>query len=204
MPSKIIIYIIIAAVVTTLGAAVYFMVFTGAFRFASETAEPKSRAVLPKLIPDEKEPELPITAEPVIEISIEPAISNLPPEPKISPPPTKPAPKIVPEDTKPKPKPKLHVVFVKDDHFDPRIITINIGDTVRWINNGTKLYWPSADPHPTHSALPEFDPLADLSPGESYDFTFTQVGVIPYHDHTQAVIDDVATITGTVVILAPQ
>jgi len=202
MPSKIIIYIIISAVVTALmGIAVYFMLFTDVNRFLGEKSEPESRTVLPKPVLIKEEPELPITSVPVSEVpTTEPATSTPLPEPKISPPPTELTPKIVPGET----KPRLHTVSVRDNHFDPRVVTITVGDTVRWINNGTKLYWPSADPHPTHSALPEFDPLADLSPGESYAFTFTQVGAVPYHDHTQAIIDDVATITGTVVVLAPQ
>ena len=122
------------------------------------------------------------------------------PEPKEEIPPPKPEPVVPPQPA----KPKLHTVSVGDDYFDPRVININAGDTVRWVNNGTKLHWPSADPHPTHSALPEFDPLSDLSPGENYAFTFTQVGAVPYHDHTQAIIEDVATVTGLVIVSAPK
>jgi len=203
MPSKIIIYIIVAAVVTALiGIVVYFMLFTDANRFVGEKSEPESRAVLPKQVPTKGEPELPITSVPVSEVptTTESVTATPAQKPKVLPPPVEPAPEIVPEKT----KPRLHTVSVRDNHFDPRVVTITVGDTVLWINNGVKLYWPSADPHPTHSALPEFDPLADLSPGESYTFTFTQVGAVPYHDHTQAIIDDVATITGTVIVLAPK
>ena len=212
MAQKTTLYILVAsASIVIAAAAVYFTVFGGTVPFIDNKSEPTS--VLPNPLDVPTQPEI-----------VPPEAGLEPPESEIIPPAPKEEPKA-PADTKPKekepvrespvpvapeepqissPKPKLHIVFVEDGVFIPKNLTITVGDTIRWINNDTKLRWPSADPHPTHSALPEFDPLADLAPGESYSLTFTEVGVVPYHDHTQAIIDDVATITGTIIVLPPK
>ena len=212
MAQKTTLYIFAAsAAIVIAAAAVYFTVFGGTVPFINNKSE--SSAVLPELLDVPTQPEI-----------VPPEAGLEPPESEIIPPAPKEEPKA-PADTKPKekepvqespvpvaqdvpqissPKPKLHIVFVEDGVFIPKNLTITVGDTIRWINNDTKLRWPSADPHPTHSALPEFDPLADLAPGESYSLTFTEIGVVPYHDHTQAIIDDVATITGTIIVLPPK
>ena len=102
---------------------------------------------------------------------------------------------------KPEPQPMVHLVSIEANVFIPNLITIKVGDTVRWVNNDTKLHWPASDPHPTHTGVYDLDPLADLSPGEAFSYTFTQEGAFGYHDHTQAVIKDKATITGVVRVL---
>ena len=218
MAQKTTLYILVAsASIVIAAAAVYFTVFGGAVPFINNKSEPA--AVLPKPLDVAEKTRLPVQPE-----IVPPEAELEPPESEIIPPAPKEEPKS-PADTKPKekepvqefpvpvapeepqissPKPKLHIVFVEDGVFIPKNLTITVGDTIRWINNDTKLRWPSADPHPTHSALPEFDPLADLAPGENYSFTFTEVGVVPYHDHTQAIIEDIATITGTIIVLPPK
>lgn len=109
-----------------------------------------------------------------------------------------------PSEPAPKPKTKLttYTVSIGASSFVPQLLTIHAGDKVCWVNNDTQLHWPASDPHPTHTGFPDLDPLADLLPGETFCYTFTQLGVVSYHDHTQAVINDVATITGGVRILA--
>ncbi len=68
-------------------------------------------------------------------------------------------------------------VSIVDFAFSPAAITINVGDTVRWTNNG-------AAPHTTTSGT---TPTPDgkwaspaLSSGQTFSFTFTQAGVFPY------------------------
>ena len=70
--------------------------------------------------------------------------------------------------------------------FYPATVTIRTGDTVRWVNNDTEIRWPASDPHPTHTNLPGFDPKGPLQPGETYAYTFVQIGTISYHDHKDA------------------
>jgi plastocyanin len=96
---------------------------------------------------------------------------------------------------------KTHIVSIESSGFTPKLITITVGDTVRWVNNNSKLHWPASDPHPTHTGLSDFDPFADLLPGETFSYTFKTGGAFSYHDHTQAVVEDVATLTGVVRVL---
>ena len=96
---------------------------------------------------------------------------------------------------------RTYIVSIEANGFNPKLVTISVGDTVRWVNNNSKLHWPASDPHPTHTGVPDFDPFADLLPGETFSYTFKKAGAFSYHDHTQAVIDDVATLTGVVRVL---
>lgn len=127
------------------------------------------------------------------------AIPTPSPTPTLIPTPTPtqtPAPQATPTRN-----PKKFFVFIANSHFQPESLEIHVGDTVTWVNKDEdKLHWPASDPHPTHTALSGFDPLGDLSYEESFSYTFTAPGVIPYHDHSAAVIHGVATIKGTVVV----
>lgn len=67
--------------------------------------------------------------------------------------------------------------------FSSVSIEINVGDTVSFVNKGTKNFWPASDPHPTHTDYPEFDAKKNIAPGETYSFTFTKTGVWGYHNH---------------------
>lgn len=116
---------------------------------------------------------------------------TIPPTPPVSP-----APEPAPESG-----PKTHIVSIESNGFNPKLINISVGDKVVWVNNNSKLHWPASDPHPTHTGLPDFDPFADLLPGETFSYTFTNAGAFSYHDHTQAVVEDVATLTGVVRVL---
>jgi plastocyanin len=79
--------------------------------------------------------------------------------------------------------PKTIEVSMVDSGFNPASITINKGDTVKFVNNGTKAIWPASSPHPTHTDYSAFDPKKGIAPGSSWSFTFTQVGKWAYHDH---------------------
>ncbi len=68
-------------------------------------------------------------------------------------------------------------VSIGDFFFAPQSVTVRVGDTVRWTNNG-------AAPHTTTSGT---TPAPDgkwasgiLSSGQSFSFTFTQAGTSPY------------------------
>jgi len=189
MISKTVSYsIIIFAITIFLGSAFYFFAI---FDIESEEKKlggnilPRSTSVLP--VPEEKPESEP---QPV-------------PEPESKPeekPESEPQP--VPE---PEPKPeeisRVYIVSIERGGFNPKLVTIKVGDTIRWVNNNSKLHWPASDPHPTHTGLPDFDPFADLLPGESFSYIFKETGAFSYHDHTQAIIEDIATITGVVRVL---
>jgi plastocyanin len=73
-----------------------------------------------------------------------------------------------------------------NDGFTPSQVTIAKGDTVTFVNNGTKPIWPASAPHPTHTNYPEFDADRGIAPGSSWSFTFTRVGSWGFHDHLNA------------------
>lgn len=82
--------------------------------------------------------------------------------------------------------PQTFVVLIDETGFNPKLLEIKAGDAVRWINTINKPFWPASDPHPTHTGLPGFDALGDIFQGESFQHTFREPGVRPYHNHTQA------------------
>lgn len=74
-------------------------------------------------------------------------------------------------------------VAIDDTGFIPQTVSIAVGTTVVFVNNGQALHWPASDTHPTHEILPAFDAKHGLQTGEKYSYTFGQVGDWPCHDH---------------------
>jgi LPXTG-motif cell wall-anchored protein len=79
-----------------------------------------------------------------------------------------------------------HGVSIADFSFSPSTITINVGDTVVWTNNG-----PSAHTTTSNSGAWDSGVLAD---GASFSHTFNSAASFPYH------CDIHPTMTGTVVV----
>ena len=83
-----------------------------------------------------------------------------------------------------------------DTGFNPQTLTIQKGQTVRFLNQGTGNVWPASNVHPTHSLYPQksasdclgssFDACRALKPGEHYDFAFDVVGTWQCHNHLRA------------------
>jgi plastocyanin len=81
------------------------------------------------------------------------------------------------------PEPQTYTVSMTDTAYAPSTLTVKKGDTVKFVNNGTKPTWPASAPHPTHTDYPAFDPKKAVAVGESWSFTFDKVGTWRYHDH---------------------
>ncbi|MBI2035655.1 MAG: hypothetical protein HYT12_03150 [Candidatus Liptonbacteria bacterium] len=95
---------------------------------------------------------------------------------------------------------KTWVVSFDGTAFTPRELTVKKGDTVTWENDGTQDTWPATAMHPTHTVYPGsdiekcgtsneskmFDACRAVKPGESYSFTFNEVGEWGYHNHLLA------------------
>lgn len=64
-------------------------------------------------------------------------------------------------------------VSMKDFKFDPKTITVNVGDTVNWTNNDAAAHTAQADDGSFNSA--------DLATGKSYSFTFAKAGTFAYY-----------------------
>jgi len=75
-------------------------------------------------------------------------------------------------------------------------VSIKKGNTIKFINNSSKAFWPASDPHPVHTNLAGFDARQGLSQGESYSFTFTQEGNFGYHNHLNPGQSGIITVTG--------
>ncbi len=84
-----------------------------------------------------------------------------------------------------------NVVEITSDGFSPDAITVGVGETVTWINRDTDTHWPASATHPSHTVYPTtggcigstFDACGALGEGESWSFTFDEVGEWKYHDH---------------------
>jgi len=75
------------------------------------------------------------------------------------------------------------VVSMTDEGFTPTAVSLPVGGTVMFVNNGQGLHWPASDVHPTHEILPDFDAKRGLTTGERYSYTFTEPGNWRFHDH---------------------
>ena len=88
------------------------------------------------------------------------------------------------------------VTYTEDGKFVPERLEIVTGDTVTWVNESSYGVWPASNIHPSHEIYPEFDPLGDIPPGESWSFTFTRNGTWRYHNHSYASETGVITSSG--------
>ena len=98
----------------------------------------------------------------------------------------------------PEPLPRGEVtatIVYTDAGYEPKEVTIRVGQAVRWVNNSPGEMWPAAAVHPTHALYPQksdtdclgssFDACRRLQPGEIYEFTFTYEGDWKFHDHVR-------------------
>jgi plastocyanin len=84
------------------------------------------------------------------------------------------------EEDKP---PVTHTVSYTNSCYSPQTLSINKGDTVKFVNNSNLDMQPASDPHPNHTNYPEFDADNGVDPGGSFSFTFTRSGTWGFHEH---------------------
>ncbi|MST04011.1 MAG: hypothetical protein EXS49_00370 [Candidatus Pacebacteria bacterium] len=89
---------------------------------------------------------------------------------------------------------KKTTISMTDNSFSPSSISINKGDIIVFINNGSNAHWPASNTHPTHEIYPEFDPRRPISPGSLWEFKFEKSGSWKMHDHLSP------KITGTITV----
>lgn len=78
-------------------------------------------------------------------------------------------------------RPPESTVWVVNGSFNPSVITVEVGDTVTWINKDIIDRRVASDPHPSSTDLPELV-SEDLGEGDSYSYTFNEAGEYSYHD----------------------
>ena len=89
------------------------------------------------------------------------------------------------------------IIHISEAGFEPKSVTIQVGQTVVFENTGKEAHWPASNIHPTHRAYPGsdiekcgsddekliFDACRGLQSGETYAFIFAMPGTWKYHDH---------------------
>ncbi len=96
------------------------------------------------------------------------------------------------------PAAKTVTVTYSGNGFSPSSVTINKGDTVKFVSTDTPM-WVASASHPSHTVYDGTDrsshcaagytgakPFDQCADGTSYSFTFNQTGTFSYHDHTNA------------------
>lgn len=88
------------------------------------------------------------------------------------------------------------LVTYTDDGFTPETVTIQAGETVRFVNESSRDMWVGSDNHPTHTLYPgsstddclgsSFDQCEGTGSGTFFTFTFTEVGTWGYHNHVRS------------------
>ena len=93
-----------------------------------------------------------------------------------------------------------NIVTYTDSGYTPSIITIKKGEAVVWKNESKNMMWTASAMHPLHKVyqgtdisacgsqtlLPMFDSCAGVPSGQSWSFTFNNVGTWGYHNHLNA------------------
>jgi plastocyanin len=136
----------------------------------SEEPAPTQTTATEQAAPDQAAPAEPAPAAPA------PAPAPASPAPAA---PAPPEPQVLADerDKAPKPKPKAIAaasgsVTIVDFNFSPGTITVNVGDTVTWVNNGPT-------PHSATSSSGAFD-TGIFPEGESRSHTFNGAGTFSY------------------------
>jgi LPXTG-motif cell wall-anchored protein len=80
-------------------------------------------------------------------------------------------------------------VSTEDNFFSPATVTIGVGETVTWTNNGANI----------HTATGSGFDSGFMDPGDSFSFTFNSAGTFDYICEIHVALG----MTGTVVVQAP-
>ncbi|MDO8610218.1 MAG: cupredoxin domain-containing protein [bacterium] len=67
--------------------------------------------------------------------------------------------------------------------YDPKTLSISVGQTVKFTNDSSVDVWTASDPHPIHTNFSEFDQKSAGGNGTTYQFTFNKAGSYQYHNH---------------------
>lgn len=89
---------------------------------------------------------------------------------------------------------ETYLVTYRDGGFEPKVIRIKNGESVRFHNTVASGMWVASNPHPAHTGYEGFDEKMSVEAGGDYIFTFRRTGTWGYHNHLRA------SHTGTVVV----
>jgi len=107
-------------------------------------------------------------------------------------------------------EPFAALITYTDDGFSPASVTVNRGETVRFVNQSARGMWVGSDDHPTHTQYDgtstrehcadgtnttgTFDQCRAAATGESWEYAFEKSGTFGFHNHMGA------SNTGTVIV----
>lgn len=83
-------------------------------------------------------------------------------------------------------------VSLGDDFFSPKDLTVNVGDTVLWTNNGGNVHTVTSGSGCNRDGIWD---SGNLSPGQTFSFTFTTAGTFPYNCQIHCGFGMVGTVT---------
>lgn len=78
--------------------------------------------------------------------------------------------------------------------FSPATVTINAGDSVKFVNSGSRVMQVSSDDHPSHRDNAELGTGPSTPVGGAYTINLNKVGTWGYHDHLKS------TVGGTIIV----
>jgi plastocyanin len=78
---------------------------------------------------------------------------------------------------------KTVTVFITNGKFSPETVTINVNDTVVWLNKDAGSHQIMSGPHPAHSSLPDLA-SGTLGTNQTYSYQFTAAGAFMYHSES--------------------
>ena len=81
-------------------------------------------------------------------------------------------------------------ILISEEGFDPETFIIDVGDTVRWTNDGNSPHHIASDPYPEATDLPGLNSGEEpLGPGAYYEYTFTEPGTYGFHDQLDPLVN---------------
>jgi len=100
--------------------------------------------------------------------------------------------------------PQTYTIEISSAGFSPSSLTINVRDIVVFVAVDGSNRWPASAVHPTHIVYPEgggcigsaFDSCEGIANGDSWPFTFNEVGSWGYHDHLSPGKTGLITVVG--------
>ena len=99
--------------------------------------------------------------------------------------------------TPPGPGGSVTIITLTSTGANPRIVTVDLGTRIRWVNNDNRSHEMASDPHPEHNSCPELNSRL-LSPGQQHETdNLVTSRTCGFHDHLRS--DDV-NLTGTITI----
>lgn len=89
---------------------------------------------------------------------------------------------------------ETHKVVLTQNGYEPRELTIDLGDEVVFSTERGYPHWPASNIHPTHNQYAAFDPQQSVPAEETWAFQFMQSGTWQFHDHLNSTYTGVITV----------